>query len=273
MESYFQNIFSTVGSEFEEVINEVQPGISEMHNNMLTGDVQKSEVKAAMFSMDPDKAPGCDGYTPGFYQKCWHIVGEDVTNLVNSFFREGKLPTCLNDTILVLIPKKRNPLGMGDLRLIALCNVLYKIIGKVMANRLKILLPLVVSENQSAFMAGRLISNNVMISFEVLHYLKRKQQGKTCFMALKLDLSKAYDRIVWIFLEAIMRRMGFCDKWVMLVMECVTSVRYSITHGGEVFGNVVPSRGIRQGDSLSPYMFILCAEGLSCLIRKYEREK
>lgn len=245
MENYFQNIFSTVGSDLDEVISEVQPGISEAQNNMLIGAIKQDEVKAALFSMEPDKAPGCDGYTPGFYQNCWHIVGRDVTKLVNNFFREGKLPNCLNDTILVLIPKKKSPVGMGDLRPITLCNVLNKIIGKVMANRLKMLLPLVISENQSAFMKGRLISDNVMISFEVLHYLKRKQQGKTGFMALKLDSSKAYDRIEWVFLESILKRMGFCDKWVALVMECVTSVKYSITHGGEIFGHVVPSRGIR----------------------------
>lgn len=70
-----------------------------------------------------------------------------------------------------------------------------------------------------------------------------------------------------------MKRMGFCEKWVTLVMECVTTVRYSIAHGGEVFGDIIPSRGIRQGDPLSPYLFILCAEGLSALIRKYEKEK
>lgn len=273
MENYFQNIFSTMGTNCEEVIREIQPSITEIQNKMLVETVSQKEVKDALFSMDPDKAPGKDGYTPGFYQKCWPIVGKDVTKLVNIFFREGKMPTSLNDTILVLIPKKKSPEGMGDLRPIALCNVLYKIIGKVMANSLKTLLPLVISENQSAFMKGRLISDNVLISFEVLHYLKRKQQGKTGFMALKLDLSKAYDRMEWEFLEAIMKRMGFCVKWVAMVMECVTSVRYAITHGGEVFGQVVPSRGIRQGDPLSPYLFILCAEGLSSLIRKYEKEK
>lgn len=162
---------------------------------------------------------------------------------------------------------------MADLRPIALCNVLYKVIGKVLANRLKTLLPEVISDNQSAFLKSRLISDNVMISFEILQYLKRKQQGKTGVMALKLDLSKAYDRIEWKFLEAIMKQMGFCERWVKLIMECVQSVKYSITHGGELFGQINPSRGIRQGDSLSPYLFILCAEGLSSLIQSYERRK
>lgn len=141
-----------------------------------------------------------------------------------------------------------------------------------MANRLKTLILMVISENQNVFMKGRLISDNVMISFEMLHYLKRKQQGKIGYI-LKLDLSKAHDRIEWDFLEAVMKRMGFCEKWIAMVMECVTSVRYSITHGGEVFGQVNPSRGIRQGDHFSPYLFILYAEGLSSLIRKYEGDK
>lgn len=175
MESYFQGIFSSMGANCEEVLKEIQPGITEVHNGILLERAEEKEVKAALFSMDPDKAPGRDGYTPGFYQKCWPVVGRDVTEMVNAFFRTGKLPDRLNDTVLVLIPKKKSPVGMGDLCPIALCNVLYKIIGKVMANRLKTLLPLVVSENQSAFMKGRLISDNVMISFEVLHYLKRKQ--------------------------------------------------------------------------------------------------
>lgn len=192
---------------------------------------------------------------------------------VKSFFAERKLSDNLNDTLLVLFPKKKNLQRMTDLRPISLCNVIYKIIGKVLANRLKVLLPLVVSENQSAFLKGRLISDNIMISFEVLHYLKRKQQGKVRYMAMKLDLSKAYDRVEWSYLDEIMRRMGFCDRWVNLIMECVKTVKYSITHEGEVFGQIVPSRGILQGDPLSPYLFILCAEGLSSIIRGYERRK
>lgn len=177
MEKYFQNIFSTMGTDFDRVVREIQPGISELQNNMLIETVEKDEVKDAIFRTDPDKAPGCDGYTLGFYQKCWSIVGKDVTELVNGFSREGKLPGRLNDTLLDLIPKKK-PSRDGDLRPISLCNVLYKIIGKVMANRLKTLLPMVISKNQSAFMKGRLNYDNVMISFEVFQYLKIKQQGK-----------------------------------------------------------------------------------------------
>lgn len=190
MEKYFKNIFSTTNVEVEGVINEVHSKITERQNASLLKEVSPDEVKNALFRMNPGKAPGVDGYTPGFYQKCWPIVGKDVVREVKKFFNEGRLPEKLNDTLLVLIPKKKNPKSMVDLRPIALCNVLYKIIGKVLTNRLKKLLPVLVSENQSAFLQGRLISDNVMLSFEVIYYLKRKQQGNVGFMALKLDLSK-----------------------------------------------------------------------------------
>lgn len=117
----------------------------------------------------------------------------------------------LNATNIVLIPKKKCQVLIIDSRPISLCNVLVKIIIKVVANRLKKILESIVSENQSAFMSGRLISDNVMVSYEVMHYLKRKRRGKEGHMALKLDMSKAYDRIEWAYLRAIMIKMGNND--------------------------------------------------------------
>lgn len=133
--------------------------------------------------------------TPGFFQKHWSIVGNDVVKMVMTFFNEGVLLEGLNETNLVFIPKKKNPSKVSDLRPISLCNVLIKIITKVMANRMKILLAVVVSETQSAFVPGRLISDNILLSNEVMHYLKIKRYGKDRYMAIKLDMSKAYDRL------------------------------------------------------------------------------
>ncbi|KAM6557117.1 hypothetical protein CsatB_004136 [Cannabis sativa] len=221
--------------------------------------------------MHPDKSPGPDGMTPGFYQKYWDVVGVDVISQVVDFFETCSFPADLNRTNIVLIPKKKHVTTMSELRPISLCNVAYKVVSKVLANRLKPLLPCVISENQSAFIAGRLISDNIMIAFEVMHYLKRKRKGKTGFMALKLDLSKAYDRIEWGFLKAMMLRMGFHPRWVDLMMATVMNVKYTVVHGGRSMGPITPTRGIRQGDPLSPYLFLLCAEGFSSLIKQFER--
>ena len=146
--------------------------------------------------------------------------------------------------------------------------MLYKIISKVIANRLKPLLNSIVSKTQSAFIADRLITNNILIAFESLHYMKTSSSGKEGFMTLKLDMSKAYDRVEWSFLEKIMLKMGFQDSWVAMIMQCVSTVTYSILLNGEPKGFIRPSRGLRQGDPLSPFLFLFCVEGLNALLNK-----
>ena len=203
-----------------------------------------------------------------FFQKYWHIVGDSVSTAVLSILNSGKLLRKTNLTYISLIPKKKNLEQMSDYRPISLCNVLYKIISKVLANRLKKILPVISSDSQSAFVPGRMIIDNVSVAFEVLHKIKAKRKGRKGEMAVKLDMSKAYDRVEWIFVEAIMRKLGFEEKWIMMIMECITTVQYSILLDGVPKGYIIPSRGLRQGDPLSPYLFLLCAEGLSALLQK-----
>ncbi|XP_030505125.2 uncharacterized protein LOC115720103 [Cannabis sativa] len=269
--SYFNSIFSTGNTHCQEVIDSVSVIVPIFANEELSKSVSEEEVRKAIFQMHPDKSPGPDGMTQAFYQRCWQIVKGDVTQMVQHFFQNGVLEDECGEANIVLIPKKKNPQHMRDLRPIALCNVLYKVITKVMTNRMKLFMDAIIADSQSAFVLGRLISDNVLVSFEVLHYLKRQRKGKTGFMALKLDMSKVYDRIEWPFLEAMLRKMGFVENWIHLIMTCVSTAKYKIIHDAYEFGPIYPSRGIRQGDPLSLYLFIICAEGLSSLLYKYER--
>ena len=173
--------------------------------------------------------------------------------------------------LITLIPKIANPEHMSEFRPISLCNVLYKIYSKVLANRLKKFLPSLISEHQSAFAKERLISDNIMVAFETLHHMKNHNSGKHGFMAIKLDMSKAYDRVEWVYLERLMEKMGFCARWIALMMSCVKTVSYSIMVNGEPTGMIYPKRGIRQGDPLSPFLFLLCTEGLHALIKHSAR--
>ncbi|XP_048611782.1 uncharacterized protein LOC125586041 [Brassica napus] len=211
--SYFRQIFESSDPEdIEDPLSQIPATITGDMNNNLTAPVSEWEIKLALFAMHPEKAPGPDGMTALFYQKLWDIVEDDLTLMVNKFLFEGTMADGLNDTNICLIPKTTRPNVMSQFRPISLCNVSYKIISKVLCQRLKRVLPGLVSETQSAFVAGRQISDNIMIAQEMFHALRTKPGGRSKRMAIKTDMSKAYDRMEWSFVEAVMRKMGFSER-------------------------------------------------------------
>jgi hypothetical protein len=207
-----------------------------------------------------------------FYKQFWETVGDAVVDEVLNVLQGGSIPDGWNETIVVLIPKVQTPESMKDLRPISLCNVVYKLISKVLANRLKCILDEIITPNQSAFVPGRLISDNTILAYEMSHFMKRKRSGKKSYMAVKLDMSKAYDRVEWSFLEKVMIRLGMCNQFVENVMKCVRSVTYRFKVNGNITDSITPGRGLRQGDPISPYLFLLCAEGFSALIHDAEEK-
>ena len=158
--------------------------------------------------MHPSISPGLDSMSPFFFQMYWNIVGDDVIEVVLSVLSSGHMLHKMNYTHIVLIPKINGPKHVADLRPIRLANVVFRIVSKVLANQLKQILPNVISESQSAFMPNRLITDNTIVTFEILHSMRNKRTGKTGQMAIKLDISKAYDHVEWGFLRSIMLKLG-----------------------------------------------------------------
>ena len=164
-------------------------------NNALCREVTELEVNEAKKRMQPMKSPGFDGFSAGFFQSSWTTVRDKACKTVLNFLNHGIFDNSLNDTHIVLIQKIKRPVSVTDFRPISLCNVLYKIIAKVLANKMKTVLLYIVSYNQSAFIPRRHITRNIIAAFESFYSMVNRLKGKQGFMALKLDICKAYDRV------------------------------------------------------------------------------
>lgn len=210
-------------------------------NDQLIAEVQENKIKKAVFQMNALKASGPDRYNGLFFQKYWEIIKDDVCKAVRGFFQSGHMLSEINRTNMVLIPKVQTAEEVNQFRPIGLCNFVYKIIAKIMVNRLKNMLGDLITENQAAFVPKRMIQDNIVIAHEFFHHLKRKKEGKLGELGLKIDMNKAYDRVEWDFLQKVMEKMGFNEIWINWIMQCIKTVKYNILVSGKDFGTVSPS--------------------------------
>jgi hypothetical protein len=221
------------------------------------------EVLGALQSFKKDRSLGPDVWTVKFYLQFFDLVGSDLLEVVKDTRLGGKIVGALNSTFLTLIPKENNPSTFGDYRLIALYNLCYKLITKIIANRIKPILSRSLSGEQLGFLKGRQILDAIGMAHECLHNIKKK---KTKALILKLDLRKAFDYIDWDFLRLILTQSGFSPPFINWIMCGVTSTNFSVLVNGEPSPFFCSGRGLRQGCPLSPLLFIIVMEGLSPLL-------
>jgi hypothetical protein len=211
---------------------------------------EEREVREAINSMDRDKAPGPDGFSLAFFQDCWEVIKGDFMAVFEDFHSYGKFVKSINSMFISLIPEFHGAKEIKDFRPISLVGGVYKIIAKVLANRMRRVMDRIISKPQNAFVKGRQILDSVLVA-RVL---------------CKLDMEKVYDHVNWNFLLYLLKRCGFGEKWCLWIKQCISTARFSVLINGTPFGYFGSSRGVRQGDPLSPFLFDLVIEAFSRMI-------
>ncbi|XP_057428588.1 uncharacterized protein LOC130722016 [Lotus japonicus] len=263
--NHFKSFFSHVASERPSIQCYSLKKVTAGQNRFLEAEFTTEEVFEAIQNFDANKAPGPDGFTMAFFKQFWSLIKEDVMRFFGDFHVNGKIVKGLNAAFIALIPKGNNQETVADYRPISLIGGIYKLLAKVLANRLSEIMPSVLTQNQFAFTKGRQIVDCCFIANEVVDTMRRNEGGG---LLMKLDFAKAYDNVEWGFLLDMMKEMGFGEKWRIWMHSCVSTATLAVLVNGSPTDFFQIQKGLRQGDPLSPLLFNLCVNGMSCLLNQ-----
>lgn len=242
--NYFQNLMGKAASVKDFPDDIALPQLTDSNKRLLDGVISEEEVFNTFRSMAKGKSPGLDGMPVEFYLAAWSVIGADVTKAILFFFSSGKLPRIINSTAIALVPKIQSASNMADFRPISCCNVLYKCITKLLAARLKLVLPSLISLNQSAFVPHRHIGDNIMLALALFRNYHLNSGQPRC--AFKIDMRKAFDTLSWQFLFEALRRMNIPDTFINWVKQCSTTCMLSVKINGSIEGFFPAKSGLRQ---------------------------
>ncbi|GKV39565.1 hypothetical protein SLEP1_g47323 [Rubroshorea leprosula] len=264
---YFQKMFCGESWNRPKPSSITFKQITEEMRAWLERPFSAEEIEDGLKNCEGNKAPGPDGYNFNFIKFAWNSLKEDFVSFFGEFHQHGRLVKGLNSSFLTLIPKKLNSVELKDFRPISLIGCIYKLLAKVLANKLKVVMSQIISDTQSAFVGGRQLVDGVLVLNEVVEKVKRRKHQAFIF---KADFENAYDCADWSFLDWMMSRFGFGVQWRGWIKECLSTARISVLVNGSPIEEFMMGKGLRQGNPLSPFMFLMIAEGLHGLVKKVE---
>ncbi|KAJ8425089.1 LOW QUALITY PROTEIN: hypothetical protein Cgig2_034025 [Carnegiea gigantea] len=258
-------------NQLDHSIITLGPVLTKEQQIQLCKDFSDRDIREAFFSIPNTKSPDPDGYTSGFFKTIWPQFGLAICSAVRDFFHSGQLPKSISLTKLVVLLKVQHPQSASDFRPISCCNILYKCLTKLLSHRIKEILPYLIHQSQGAFVKGLEILYNILICQDLARGYQRQHISPRCM--LKIDLQKAFDSVHWGFLQDLLVGLKFPPIFVSWIMKCVSSVTFSVHINGQDCGSFEGGRGLRQGDPLSPLLFVLTMEYFSRSMQQISQAK